>query len=126
MDSVYEFLQRWLDMKTQKNKGDLNTNLEKLAQELPEVMKNFHQLHEAVVSEAALSTKQKELIAVGISVAIRCSYCIANHVTKALQMGAGRKEILEAVSVAMMMGGGPAVAYAAEAMKVLDALTEGK
>lgn len=80
-------------MKAQKN-GE-NVYLEKLAQELPEAIKNFHQLHEAVVLDAALSAKQKELIAVGISVAIRCSYCIANHVTKALQMGAGRKEILD-------------------------------
>lgn len=99
-----------------------NVYLEKLAQELPEVMENFHQLHDSVLSDAALSAKQKELIAVGISVAIRCSYCIANHVTKAVQAGAGRKEILEAVSVAMLMGGGPAVAYATEAVKVLDDL----
>ncbi|MQL51888.1 carboxymuconolactone decarboxylase family protein [Desulfofundulus thermobenzoicus] len=110
-------------MEAQKNGEGLSTYLEKLAQELPEVMKNFHQLHEAVVSDAALSAKQKELIAVGIAVAIRCSYCIANHVAKALQMGASRKEILEAISVAIMMGGGPAVAYATEAMKVLDTLT---
>lgn len=114
-------------MEAQKNSEGLSAYLEKLAQELPEVMKGFHQLHEAVFPDAALSAKQKELIAVGIAVAIRCSYCIANHVTKALQIGATRKEILEAVSVAIAMGGGPAVAYATEALKVLNALTgEGK
>lgn len=37
-------------------------------------------------------------------------------------MGAGRNEIMEAISVAMLLGGGPATAYAAEAVKVLDYL----
>lgn len=110
-------------MGAQNNSEGLNVNLEKLARELPEVMKNFHQLHEAVIVDGALSAKQKELIAVGISVAIRCSYCISNHVAKAFQLGASRKEILEAVSVAILMGGGPSVAYATEAVRVLDTLT---
>lgn len=102
---------------------DLQVYLAKLAQELPEVMKSFQQLHGAVISDGALTARQKELIAVGIAVAIRCPHCINRHVDLALQMGASRKEILEAISVAILMGGGPAVAYATEAVKVLDALT---
>jgi len=44
-------------------------------------------------ADSGYSAKEKELIAVGIAVAIRCSYCLANHVAKARQMGASRKEI---------------------------------
>lgn len=95
-------------------------NLEmQLARELPEVMKGFMQLHGAVIKDGALPAKQKELIAVGIAVAIRCSYCIAHHVKRAKELGASRQEILEAASVAMLMGGGPAVAYSTEVLKLL-------
>lgn len=103
--------------------SELNAGRLKLAKELPQVINIFRQLQSTVISDGALEAKQKELIAVGIAVAIRCSPCIANHVTNALQMGISRNEIMEAISVAMLMGGGPAVAYAAEAVKVLDELT---
>lgn len=95
----------------------------KLARELPEIINIFRQLQSSVISNGALEAKQKELIAVGIAVAIRCSPCITNHVSNALQMGISRNELLEAISVAMLMGGGPAVAYAAEAVKIMDKLT---
>ncbi|MGQ9558587.1 MAG: carboxymuconolactone decarboxylase family protein [Desulfurispora sp.] len=97
-----------------------NPNLEmQLARELPDVMKGFMQLHSAVIKDGALSAKQKELIALGIAVAVRCSYCIAHHVKQARALGASRQEILEAASVAMLMGGGPAVAYSTEVLKLL-------
>ncbi|MDQ0285439.1 AhpD family alkylhydroperoxidase [Desulfofundulus luciae] len=109
-------------MDVQKTLENFNQGVGKLAKELPRVMKGFRDLHEAVISDGALSAKQKELIAVGIGVAIRCHYCIAVHVAKALELGATREEIMEAVGVAVLMGGGPAAAYATEALQVLDSL----
>ncbi|RDV80508.1 carboxymuconolactone decarboxylase family protein [Ammonifex thiophilus] len=87
---------------------------------MPTVMQSFNRLHEAVIKEGVLSAKQKELIAVGIAVALRCPYCIAAHVAKARELGATRQEILEAASVAILMGGGPSAAYTVEVLKVLD------
>ncbi|SHE78225.1 alkylhydroperoxidase AhpD family core domain-containing protein [Desulfofundulus australicus DSM 11792] len=110
-------------MDVQKTLEGFNQGLGKLTRELPRVMKGFRDLHEATISDGALSAKQKELIAVGIGVAIRCHYCIAVHVAKALELGATREEIVEAISVAILMGGGPAAAYATEALQVLDSLT---
>lgn len=98
----------------------LSPDLQKqLAKELPEVMQGFMQMHSAAIKDGALSAKQKELIAVGIAVAVRCSYCIAHHVKQARALGAGRQEILEAAGVAILMGGGPAVAYSTEVLKLL-------
>jgi AhpD family alkylhydroperoxidase len=102
----------------------LDAGREKLSAGLPQVMKNFSQFRDSVIGDAALTAKQKELIAVGISVAIRCSPCISNHVARAWQLGAGKSEIMEAISVAILMGGGPALAYGAEAALVLDSLRE--
>ncbi|HIH69344.1 carboxymuconolactone decarboxylase family protein [Methermicoccus shengliensis] len=94
--------------------------MERLASELPEVFEKFGKLHEAVFSDRSLSVKQKELIAVGIAVAIRCSPCLRHHVEEALKAGATKDEILEAVSVGLTMRGGPAMHYAAEAIEMLE------
>src|SRR5690554_2686511 len=72
----------------------------KLGEHVPGVMQAFGQLHQASIAEGALSVKEKELIAIGIAVAIRCDTCIAVHVHDALKAGATRQEISEAVGVA--------------------------
>jgi len=80
-------------------------------------------LHSEVVKDGALSAKTKELMMVGIAVAIRCEYCLWKHVPEAVKMGATREEILEAVSTAIMMSGGPGVAYGSVVvLKILDEL----
>lgn len=82
-----------------------------LKSELPDIMKAFENLYQSVMSDGALSRNTKELINVGISVALRCEPCIRHHVQQAMKMGLARDEILEAAAVAMLMGGGPSVAY---------------
>jgi AhpD family alkylhydroperoxidase len=105
---------------------DLKIQMHKLTKELPEVMNSFNQLHEKVIVDGTISAKQKELIAIGISVAIRCTHCMVFHITSAVKLGATRQEILEAISVAILMGGGPATAYSTDALKILDSLTSEK
>ncbi|EIV99312.1 alkylhydroperoxidase AhpD family core domain-containing protein [Thermoanaerobacter thermohydrosulfuricus] len=99
---------------------ELERGMGKLGQEIPSVMKAFNELHHAATTSGALSTKEKELIALGIAVAIRCSHCILAHVNSALQAGATRQEIMETLGVAVLMSGGPGVAYATEALKILE------
>jgi AhpD family alkylhydroperoxidase len=72
------------------------------------------------MADGALDCKHKELIAVAISVAVQCEGCIAYHVHDAIQAGATRQEVVESLGVAIMMGGGPAVMYACEALAALD------
>jgi AhpD family alkylhydroperoxidase len=88
------------------------------------VARCFNQLHDTVMSNGALSEKTKELIAVGISVTIRCSPCIQRHIPLALQLGNTSDEVSEAISVGLMMGGGPAFNYASEALQILDSTTK--
>ncbi|UCE04123.1 MAG: carboxymuconolactone decarboxylase family protein [Candidatus Latescibacterota bacterium] len=83
-------------------------------------MAAYAQLHRAATAPGALETKSKELIALGISIAIRCDGCIAYHVRDALRAGATRDEIVETIGVSVLMGGGPAVMYGAEALAALE------
>ena len=92
----------------------------RLGAEAPEVMGGFSELHTAAGADGALPVRIKELIALAIAVVVRCDGCIAYHVHDALEAGATRAEILDAIGMAILMGGGPAVVYGVEALEALD------
>ena len=68
----------------------------------------------------ALDAKTKELLAVAISVAVRCDPCITYHVEGARKHGATREEIAETMGLAVYMGAGPSAMYAAQALEAYD------
>lgn len=83
----------------------------------PEVMKAFAALAQAALAPKALDVKTKELIALAISVAIRCDDCVAFHAKAAVEHGASREEVLETLGMAIYMGAGPSVMYASHALE---------
>ena len=87
--------------------------------EKSEVYKSFVNMEQATYKDGALSKKQKELIAIGISVVINCESCMEWHIKQALDDGSTEDEINEAIEVGIEMSGGPATAAARFAMKVL-------
>lgn len=99
---------------------DLNVGLEKLGNDAPGVMGAFSSLVEASTAPGALTSKTKELLALAIAVSLRCDGCIAHHAHAVLEAGANREEVCEAVGVAILMGGGPAVVYGMEALTAFD------
>lgn len=86
----------------------------------PEVMKNFTGIAQAALKANALDTKTKELVALGISVAVRCDDCIAFHAKAAVDQGATREEVMETLGMAIYMGAGPAAMYATHAIEAFD------
>ncbi len=68
----------------------------------------------------ALAPRVKELMALGIAIAVHCDGCIVYHLHDALEAGATREEVADVVGVAVMMGGGPAVVYGSLALEALD------
>ena len=74
------------------------------------------------MAEGAISAKHKELIALAIGVTQRCSGCIGFHVKALHRLEATRAELEEMLAVCVYMGGGPALMYAAEALKAWDAM----
>lgn len=91
-----------------------------LRKDIPEVMSGFTTLGLAASKEGALSKKTKELITVALSVAARCEGCVALHVHALVKLGVTRPELLEALGMAIYMGGGPSVVHAAEALRAYD------
>ena len=99
-----------------------NRDLATYRAEAPETAAGFTALHHAAMAEGELDVKTKELIALGIGIAKQCIDCIGYHVIAAKKAGATRKEVTETISVAIMMGGGPAYMYGAKALSAFDQL----
>jgi AhpD family alkylhydroperoxidase len=108
-------LHDWSSMAT-----ELSADLRTLRSGTPDVMKGFAALAQAALKADALNTKTKELIALAIAVATRCDGCIAFHAEAALKQGASRAEVLETMGMAIYMGAGPSVMYAAQALEAFD------
>jgi AhpD family alkylhydroperoxidase len=100
--------------------AELSSLMRQLRAGTPDTMKAFSAMAQAATQAKALDTKTKELIAVGIAVAMRCDPCISFHVESARKHGATRDEIMETAGMAIYMGAGPAVMYAAQAVEAYD------
>lgn len=99
-----------------------NSGVGVLSKEMPEVMGNLFGFINEAQKESALSVREKELIAIGISLYHRCEDCIVVHAYKALKAGCTRPEILEAAAMSMVFGGGPSLG--ASATLLVEALNE--
>jgi AhpD family alkylhydroperoxidase len=100
--------------------GNMNAAVRTLRQASPDAMKAFSELARAAYAGPALDAKTKELMALGISVAIRCAPCIAYHAEGAVKAGATRAEVADTLATAIYMGAGPSVMYGAQALEAVD------
>ena len=87
---------------------------------VPEALAAFGALSKAAQTPGTLDKKTKELLALAIGVAIRCDGCIGYHARGAQRAGASRQDVAETLAVAIQMGGGPSVNYAADALRAFD------
>jgi len=99
---------------------DLSASISRLRKGIPDTMKGFSMMASAATADGALDPKAKELIATAIGVAVRCDGCIAFHVKALVKQGANRDEMLEMLGMAVYMGGGPSMVYAAQALDAYD------
>ena len=102
----------------------LGDSVFRLSEGMPNVMKGYSEMSSAAKADGRLDKKTKELIAAAIGVAVKCDSCIAAHTKAAGKNGASREEFLEALSIAVFMGGGPSVVYASQALEAFDEFAE--
>ena len=98
------------------------TQLRRLNKAIPEAAAGFAALSKGVKEGGVLEFKVKEFIALGIAVGLRCEACIALHMEALVRCGATREEVGDVLAMAIQMGGGPAMMYAAQAMEAYDEL----
>ncbi|WP_332630018.1 carboxymuconolactone decarboxylase family protein [Halalkalibacter flavus] len=81
-------------------------------QKMPDIAKKYNAFTEACFAEGKLSQKEKQMIALGISVYSQDEYCIIYHAKGCLDQGCTEEEILETVGVTAAFGGGAAMSQA--------------
>jgi AhpD family alkylhydroperoxidase len=102
---------------------DISASLAKLRTEAPQVMKGFSELAKAATADGVLDKKTKELIALALGVAARCDGCLGFHTQALAKLGASREEIIETLGMAVYMGGGPSLMFAADALNAFEQAT---
>ena len=101
---------------TKKSFANLNKNI-------PKTFNGFNHMGKEAKKDGELSEKTKEFIALGIAIATRCESCIGFHVASLVRLGATKGELVEALSMASYMGGGPSITYSAKALEAYEQFT---
>ena len=103
---------------------DISDNLRELRKDTPDVLQAFSALAQAASRDGALDRKTKELIALALGVAAHCDGCIGFHAEALVRLGATRQEVEETLGMAVYMGGGPSLMYAADAIGAFEQFQE--
>lgn len=82
----------------------------------PELAKKFFDYYDEVFKEGALSAREKSLIALAVSHAVQCPYCIDAYSTDCLEKGSNEAEMMEAVHVAAAIRGGASLVHGVQMM----------
>lgn len=109
-------------MKTYYNPDDLK-KFGKIADFQPELAKKFFDYYGSVFQEGALSAREKSLIALAVSHAVQCPYCIESYTEDAMQKGCDEAEMMEAVHVAGAIKGGATLVHGVQMMNKYNDLS---
>ncbi|MFB2553135.1 carboxymuconolactone decarboxylase family protein [Ensifer soli] len=103
---------------------DAQRRIGTFAKASPELFGGFSKVSKAATAAGSFTAAQKELIAAAIAVTKGCEDCIVYHLDGALKHGAKEADLVEALEVAVEMGGGPSVMYGAKALEIFRALQQ--
>ncbi len=96
---------------------------ERILAEDNRVIKRFFSLDTLTYMEGgALDVKTKELMGLVASVVMRCDDCISYHLAQSLEAGVNREEIIETLSIGLVVGGSIVIPHMRRALEFLDDL----
>jgi AhpD family alkylhydroperoxidase len=74
--------------------------------------------------EGALPVKMKELMGLVASMTLRCNDCIFYHIDRCVTEGATREEIMEAMNIALVVGGSIVIPHLRYGFEMMDTLLD--
>lgn len=87
-----------------------------IAEFQPDMAKKFFDYYGDVFKEGALTEREKALIALAVSHAVQCPYCIDAYTTGSLEKGADEEQMMEAIHVAAAIKGGATLVHGVQMM----------
>jgi AhpD family alkylhydroperoxidase len=82
----------------------------------------FFNLDSAAYRDGALDARTKELLGLVASGVLRCNDCIDYHLERCVQAGWNDQQLLEALNVALVVGGSIVIPHLRHAAETIDAL----
>lgn len=104
---------------TRLYRGAMN---EKILQSGMKEFQRFFAIDTGAYREGALPVKTKELMGLVASMVLRCNDCIFYHLDRCATEGATREEIMEAMNIALVVGGSIVIPHLRYAFEVLEQL----
>jgi 4-carboxymuconolactone decarboxylase len=89
----------------------------------PDLWKKFEEWYGAVFAEGALGEREKCLIALAVSHAVQCPYCIDAYTQACLEKGSNLDQMTEAVHVAAAIRGGASLVHGVQMRNVSEKLS---
>ena len=82
--------------------------------------KRFFALDTQAYSDGEIPVIYKELMGLVGSVVLKCNDCILYHLDKCLEIGCSKKEIYEALNIALVIGGSIVIPHLRVAFEALE------
>ncbi len=95
----------------------------KIAELSPDLAEKFFGYYSEVFKDGALTAREKSLIALAVSHAVQCPYCIDAYTSDGLEKGLNQKQMMEAVHVAAAIRGGASLVHSVQMMNQIKKLS---
>ncbi|HZW78574.1 MAG TPA: carboxymuconolactone decarboxylase family protein [Flavobacteriaceae bacterium] len=95
---------------------------EKLLADNNKIIKRIFNLDTNAYREGALSKKTKELLGLGNSLVLRCDDCVMYHLEECFKLNISKEEVVEAMSVSLLIGGTIVIPHLRRAYEYWEAL----
>jgi len=87
-------------------------------------IKRFWALDSRAYEPGALDEKTKELLGLATSMVLKCDDCVTYHIVRCIQLGVTDEELLEALNVALVVGGSITIPHIRRAVETIDKCRE--
>ena len=87
-------------------------------------IKRFWALDNRAYEPGALDEKTKELLGLATSMVLKCDDCVTYHIVRCIQLGVKDEELLEALNVALVVGGSITIPHIRRAVEAMDRCRE--
>ncbi|GGB72257.1 alkyl hydroperoxide reductase AhpD [Flavobacterium suaedae] len=95
---------------------------EKLLADNNKVIKRIFNLDTNAYAEGALDVKTKELLGLVASAVLRCDDCVKYHMETCYKQGLSKEQVMEALSIATLVGGTIVIPHLRRAYEFWEAL----
>jgi len=97
---------------------------DKILSDNNKIIKRIFNLDTNTYTDGALDVKTKELLGLVASAVLRCDDCIKYHLETSYKLGLTKDQVMEALSVATLVGGTIVIPHLRRAYEFWDALEE--